>query len=374
MLFRINADIKVLVNEILDQLPKSVWTSNSTTFLDPAIGGGQFVSEIERRLLAAGHSKANIANRVFGYESGLPSIHAAIGRHGLVGKYSAKSHDEFFNLDTSMKFDVVVGNPPYQSTEDGSKRKKMWVSFATKSIDMSPIVAMVTPTAWQKTNSKYFTEISDKIKKYLTCYDSTDQYFNVGESTGYWVVNKNSTNIVQVIDTNPCTPIYNKMLRKGNRWHYRDFQQPTSDIDKKVFPSKPARDFTVPIYWTAKQVRYCRPKDVKYSGWKVIVNNSGHFYLDSDPDKYSRVDNNMAVGLGAWGIKVPNKKAGENVLTWVRSKLYRVVVTKMKTGGFNNPFIELQSLGYDKNWTDAEIYKHFKLTKEEIEYIENNAK
>jgi hypothetical protein len=43
-------EIDELVAEILDQLPSSVWTSNSTTFLDPAIGGGQFVRAVEQRL------------------------------------------------------------------------------------------------------------------------------------------------------------------------------------------------------------------------------------------------------------------------------------------------------------------------------------
>jgi hypothetical protein len=82
----------------------------------------------------------------------------------------------------------------------------------------------------------------------------------------------------------------------------------------------------------------------------------------------------MTVGLGAWGIKVDTEQQGKNVLTWVRSKLYRVVVQQMKTGGFNNPFIELENLGNAKDWTDEEIYQYFKLTQEEIDYIETNVK
>jgi site-specific DNA-methyltransferase (adenine-specific) len=82
----------------------------------------------------------------------------------------------------------------------------------------------------------------------------------------------------------------------------------------------------------------------------------------------------MTVGLGAWGIKVRSEQEGENVLTWVRSKLYRVVVQQMKTGGFNNPFIELENLGAARAWTDEDLYKHFGLFQEEIDYIENNTK
>jgi hypothetical protein len=284
---------------------------------------------------------------------------------------------DFIELEFDMKFDVVVGNPPYQSTEDGSKRKKMWVQFAEKAIDMAEYVAFVTPSAWQKENSKYFTGIAEKIKSKLVAYGDANSYFTVGEDIGYWIIDNNTSCPISVVDNNPCSPIYNKMLKaKGSVWHYRDFQQPhvVENGNWLVFSDTPTVDNTVPIYWTAKQVRYCRPKDVKYAGWKVIVNNSGHYYIDTDPDKYSRVDNSMTVGLGAWGIKVDSEQEGLNVLSWVRSKLYRVVVTKMKTGGFNNPFIELESLGTSKMWTDAEIYKHFGLTQEEIDYIEANVK
>jgi hypothetical protein len=281
---------------------------------------------------------------------------------------------DFINTEFDMKFDVIVGNPPYQSTTDGSKRKKMWVLFAEKALNMADHVAFVTPTAWQKDNAKYFKDIAKQIKNNLVAYGDANKFFSVGEDIGYWITNKNTTHTVTVVDDNPCTPIYKKMLRKGDRWHYRDFQQPHSDIDKKPFPSVADNDFSVPIYWTAKQVRYCRPMDVKYSGWKVIVNNSGNYFSESEPDKYSRVDNAMTVGLGAWGIKVNNEQEGQNVLSWVRSKLYRVVVNKMKTGGFNNPFIELESLGVNKLWSDQDIYNHFQLTQQEIEYVESNAR
>ena len=164
------------------------------------------------------------------------------------------------------------------------------------------------------------------------------------------------------------------MLREGDKWHFRDFQKPTSDIDGITFPNEKNDEFNVPMYWTAKQTRYARPKDAKYGGWKVIVNNSGHYYDKSNPDKYSTVDNEKLVGLGAWGIKVPSEEAGNNVLSWVRSKLYIAVVTNMKTGGFNNPFVELKNLGHDKKWTDEEIYEHFNLTQEEINLIEKTVK
>jgi hypothetical protein len=363
------ADSPELWTEIISHIPDTVLLQPGVKILNVSCGHGTEADILVKRMRALGISPQDINDSIYLLDK------YRVFTNPMKGKgYKNVITSDFLEWKTDMKFDVVIGNPPYQSTEDGSKRKKMWVQFAEKSIKMADIVAFVTPTAWQKENAKYFNEIADLIKPNLVAYGDANQYFSVGEDIGYWIVVESTSAPIQIVDNNPCSPIYKKMLRKGARWHYRDFQQPHSDIDKEVFPSSPQGQFTVPIFWTAKQVRYCRPIDVKYSGWKVIVNNSGHFYSSTDPDKYSRVDNSMTVGLGAWGIKVNSEQEGKNVLTWVRSKLYRVVVEKMKTGGFNNPFIELESLGAATQWSDASLYAHFGLTQEEIDYVEANVK
>jgi len=120
MLSRIKFEIKDLVNDILDQLPKTVWLSSTTTFLDPAIGGGQFVREIERRLRASGHDDANIKGRVYGFESSYLNLKYAqspLNKYRLVGQYTRMPYEQFLQLDNTMKFDVIVGNPPFNSAK-----------------------------------------------------------------------------------------------------------------------------------------------------------------------------------------------------------------------------------------------------------------
>lgn len=68
MITRLKFPIEPLVVQMLDQLPEDVWKSTTTTFLDPAMGGGQFLVEIQRRLRAAGHSDDNISERMYGCE------------------------------------------------------------------------------------------------------------------------------------------------------------------------------------------------------------------------------------------------------------------------------------------------------------------
>ena len=81
MLGRLKFELTELVNEMLDQLPKSIFESETSTFLDPCMAGGQFVLGIETRLREYGHSDANIAERVFGVAPRELIVNFAVNKH-----------------------------------------------------------------------------------------------------------------------------------------------------------------------------------------------------------------------------------------------------------------------------------------------------
>jgi hypothetical protein len=94
MLGRLKFDIDTLVNQILDQIPNDVIVNG--TVLDPAIGGGQFVKEVERRKRAAGKTDKEIAKTVFGIEQNVLRKNYAVNKHKLVGNYEV---DYFLERD-----------------------------------------------------------------------------------------------------------------------------------------------------------------------------------------------------------------------------------------------------------------------------------
>jgi hypothetical protein len=197
MLKRLKFDIESLVTEMLGGLPTSVWESNTTTFLDPAMGGGQFVKLIEETLRVYGHSTKNIKSRVFGLESSQMRVNYAVNKHELVGTYTST---DFLSWETDMKFDVVLGNPPYQKKRgDSDATIAIWDKFVFKAFNHlkdGGYLALIHPSGWRNASGR-FSEVHDlllsKQMEYLEIHSVKDGIKTFGASTRYdWYIVKNN--------------------------------------------------------------------------------------------------------------------------------------------------------------------------------------
>lgn len=71
-----------LVNELLDRIPREVWSNPEKTFLDPACGDGNFLVEVLRRKIAHGSSPTQALSTTYGVE--LMPDNAEACRHRLL--------------------------------------------------------------------------------------------------------------------------------------------------------------------------------------------------------------------------------------------------------------------------------------------------
>lgn len=414
MLSRIKFEIDPLVGEILDQLPNSIWVSDSTTFFDPAIGGGQFVSEIERRLRMHGHSDSNIRSRVMGFEESNLHIRYAVNKHKLVGQYIRKPSEKFLELDDSMKFDVIVGNPPYQNSHEKdseAKRKvgnKLWYQFifkADKLVKKNGFVMMVSPNQWltggvqmRKGNLGVLKDIFAK-KQLITATIGgiTQKYFKgIGISIGWWAYQN-----CPVTDTTP--------LNLGSTTIDIDFkdlefltpeasEESISIVTKTLLGSNPKFE----TYYFNSQ---CKPGSHNETETATATNQYPHWIMGSDvtnnlivryfPEvlnervNYKKImfpmstrywqpflaEANMSVASLGQALKVDNKTTQEGFESVFYSKLFKYLCFNLQIAqnGFMKTVLvkALPKLDMSKVWTDKKLYKHFSLTKEEIDYIEN---
>ena len=158
-----------LVREMLDTLPKEVWSNPNLKWLDPCNGAGTFPFVIIYKLMnglkewepdTEKRYKHIIENMIYVCE--LQSRNVFLWLCGVDpkdeyttntywGSFLDKEFDEHMkNVWGVEKFDIVVGNPPYQeelNTKKGSA-KPLYNIFTDKSILISSLVLFITPSRW----------------------------------------------------------------------------------------------------------------------------------------------------------------------------------------------------------------------------------
>lgn len=184
--------IKV-VKEMVDMLPAEVFNPD-TRFLDMVCKGGEFLKEIYNRLMeteslialfpdpimramhildkqlfgiALSQESQDRANRnLYGYAEAKKNIKriknyisAVKGRN--IGKKEDSSYKTLEDLlkeefGTDMKFDVVIGNPPYQESNGGGGNtdggKALYQHFINSAYEIGKrYISMITKNSWYRT-------------------------------------------------------------------------------------------------------------------------------------------------------------------------------------------------------------------------------
>lgn len=114
-----------------------------------------------------------------------------------------------------MKFDVVVGNPPYQESNggggNGKSAKSIYQNFIKFGLDTSKqTVSMITPNRWLTEDSDISWKLRkqmlengniDYIKTYSNSWDIFPTIGNIAGGVGYITYNKNSkSNTTKIIN------------------------------------------------------------------------------------------------------------------------------------------------------------------------------
>jgi hypothetical protein len=295
---------------------------------------------------------------------------------------------DFTELEFDMKFDVIVGNPPYQGNNDkGTKQPKshnLWSKFVDKGSELlntDGYIAFVTPDSWMSPNSQVLKMFKDNSLIWVDT--EVGKYFTVGSSFTAWIMQKNKNTSTALIDGlevdlarlqylprnfSKTFPIHDKVI---NSTHPKlDILCDTSchsDHKHKNFSDTKDTTYKYETFHTNAQTKFCKKQSKDFLKSKIIWTTSGYF-------KPFYSEGNLGTSEVCQYI-LTNSAESQHILSYLNSKLYKFVVNTGKWSGFLNGKV-LSSLPKlaSKVWTDAELYAHFGLTQDEIDYVEANVK
>jgi hypothetical protein len=305
------------------------------------------------------------------------------------------THDEFFALNTengmNKKFDVIVGNPPYQAPTDVENSKKLYIDISKKStmlLKKGGTILFITPQAIL-VSSKLNT-MPDLFNGKLSSVDFTaNDHFNVGQSLISWVYNDNfvknrkikiidktvryvnDINLVSSDENKILIQIINKVDFTKNGFKKLEILQAQ---DKKYIPKEHLKNdfedgFIEVVCSGTQRIKYCAPEHSYKPGKQLVIPfvgdwNVGTEITDKPVNKELFLNKNELSNNELLSLK-----------SYLDSKLIKFCVTNYKKIKPSMGYVFLRKLshiGFDKIWSDIEIYNHFNITKEEIEYIESN--
>jgi hypothetical protein len=277
-----------------------------------------------------------------------------------------------------MRFDCVIGNPPFQAETkgDGSLWSRFIQQAHSRTVD-SGFIALVLPSIFTlpgpnirkgKINvwSAYFSKASTLVLNQGEC----SKYFpGVGRGPDYfsYIVSHKTAN--QTTRTN--------MITSTDTWH-------TNITDYEYLPVRGNRmDYQISqkIQKQAKKTPLLFRRGGNYGqnglGNKVLVFKKALYQPYEKCIAYDLTgsrDFRKEITDFGWCL-LPNSVTEKGLISVMLGKLYKHYASLAMLVTFNQGFHQMiPAMDFSKEWTDQEIYNHFGLTQEEIDYIEELVK
>ena len=309
-------------------------------------------------------------------------------------------------MDTKMKFDVIVGNPPYQSG-NSSKGNKLWPKFILKTIELTTpggFNCLVTPTGWSSGGTNIpggKGVIKDVFSKNqvlaISCNEISKTYFpKVGIEIGYFVLHKVAPTIpttLRLID-GESTVDFTKVKFISPRLNKIDI----SIVNRVFFSENETFDvesFDRSITRGSVTEHQTGSNKYKFKHWILggsTANNAAFTWLDFENSpklKYPKVVFNIgnrywqpyydfeSVNVAAQGfaIRLTGKEKIEALKSVFESELYTYISWwyQLQMKGFmkTNIVKSYPKLDLYRVWTNDEIFKEFNISKVEQKHIKN---
>ena len=462
-----------LANQILDLLPEELWSDKKATFLDPGCKSGVFLREIAKRLdkglerqIPDRQERLNhiFKNQLFGLA--ITELTALMSRRSLYcsktanGKYSiceafdaAEGNIQFGRVEhtwengrciycganrsaydrgpeleshayafihtdkteeiITMKFDVIIGNPPYQLSDagDSTGSSPIYDKFVEQAKKLNPrYLSMIIPSRWfaggKGLDAFRDAMLQDHRISHLVDYPIASDVFPGVKVIGgicFFLWERDYSGLCRV--TTHMNEKTDEMVRPLNEFDtFVRFNQAISILKKVVaknYPSmseqvsrqkpfglrtfvRPEKNGEITLY-ANKSIGRIRQSEISVGTemikkWKVLI--SMGYGEGGEAREYPRMIMGRPIVaappsactetylvVGAYDTE----KEAKNLSFFLRTRFLRFLVGLRKNTQHitKDRFAFVPQLDMSLKWTDEMLHQHFGLITDEISFIES---
>ena len=476
-----------IANQMLDMLPAELWSNPDAKFLDPCCKSGVFLREIAKRLIDGLAKKIpdlqERLNHIYSkqlYGIAITELTSMLSRRSVYcskyanGKYSIcnefkdesgnivfertehtwengkckfcgasqAEYDRDETLEThayqfihtdevfNMKFDVIIGNPPYQLSDGGAQAsaKPLYHLFVEQAKRLMPRYLIMIIPARFFTGGKGLDEFRDAmihdthISVLHDFADSGDCFNGVDIKGGvcYFMRTRDTTGMCDIYrhDCNGVTHTKRYLVEPGDDIFIRCNQLISiknkvqalgeTSFESIVSPRKPY-GFSGDFFKSPQKYGFPAISDKPISnGYKILgldnlkraVRYLPHDYPIPQTDMLDsyKIFITRNYGCGEIGeipatpvLATPGElctetfiqigpfktqQEMENCFGYIKTKFFRCIVgiRKQDQGATRSVYRFVPMQNFNEEWTDAKLYKKYGLSDIDIEFIEQNIK
>lgn len=478
-----------LANKIIDMLPQELFENPDTTFLDPCCKSGVFLREIAKRLIKGLEPQIPdlekriehiFSKQLFGiaiteltsllsrrsvYCSKYPSsewsayqfpedkpqgniiyqrikhtwkddkcVYCGASKNTLERGDELETHAYQFihNLDVkkvfNMKFDVIIGNPPYQLNVGVEKEDyaiPIYHKFVEQAKRLNPrYLSMIIPARWyaggRGLDEFRFNMLNDDSLKVIHDFpDSSDCFSGVNIRGGvcYFLWDKDYSGKCSVtthLGRDTFGPVLRPLLEEGNDTFIR-YNQAISIIEKVYDYKNSSFSSLVSSQTPFGLVTSYKGEERKTGLSDLILYKSGHEAAHRGQKAYVPLNkitrgydfiNKHKVYLGEASSSVgafphailtkpfygepgsvctqsylvigpfESEDICKNVISYIKTRFFRFMVLQRKNTQHNmsHVFRYVPIQDFTREWSDDMLYAKYKLTNDEVAFIESMVK
>lgn len=385
-----------IATDMVNILPDDVWNSK-TKFLDPCCKSGIFLKVIYNKLMEKLSDEIEdeverrehiLNNQLYGI--GQTQFCTALSQRGLYGTMKNNCNIKYIDgyigivkdtdvkykstiervFGADMKFDVVIGNPPYNND--------LYLDFVQSGYNLlkdKGIMNMITPAKWQAKGGKKNEDFREKIvprMKEIVYYPYTQDVFDVtavGGITYYSVYKECQEKCTVSIKKNSKEVFYEEEkfdIAKGDKRHSYYNSKIEHIINKCAYGTRLSKTIFIDGHKNGKyMVKMSHLADDKKKSSCIGGFILTPIYIEEFGD----------AGQNKFILYRGTKEQCESFKSYVYTKFVRFMVAiGMCASSVRNTetwrFVPNPD-AFDHIFTDDELYKKYNLTQDEIDIIES---